>query len=212
MQMPVLPILTIFIAGVIWFTTFMRRASRIKEAEKKSLEEYLELEQEANFSKSKEIDEKLFIKMDISPFLLDGYKEVPPELSASEKAFRKAADKKMLRFDTKMSNREIKLKYGASNFELMAGYEQNLTNYFIAGNFYCENLIKYNYDNMAQGLLKEMIKQTSDISKTYTLLADVLHKKNNKSELKNLKEIVENSDMQLKAKIISHIEGLGVSQ
>ena len=208
MHMPLLPALTLFIAAVIWFTTLLRRSSRKKDAERKSLEKYLEAEQQANFARSREIDEKLFVTVDITPFVFDGRVDIPADLRAGEGAFMKAAAKKMLRFERKLSNSELKIRFGSANLERLSGYEQNLTNYFIAGNFYAEILMNYNYDDMAVRLLEEMAAQTSDISRTYTLLADAYDKKRDKRALGKLKETVEGSNLPLKEKILKHISSL----
>ncbi len=79
----------------------------------------------------------------------------------------------MIRFSERPTNREIKLNFGASNFEAVVMYEENFERLIHAGNKWAEGLIKHGQKSDAKIIIEGLLALGSDFKKTQELFIQV---------------------------------------
>jgi hypothetical protein len=174
-------IIVFFISFCIWFSIKVRRsnADYLKEDE-----DYIGEEMEANFARTRDIEEERFFRPDgrLTERVREKYpddKALEPLIAAAEKH----SQRKMIQFEKVMTNREIKLMYGLSNLEPIIQYEENFVNYIRA-------LITLGEKAGDAELLEDTARMGSVFPKNYTLLADMYAINGDKSKLRDLKLIL----------------------
>lgn len=186
----------LYIAFVVNF--FIRRSDKER---KKQIQKYLETDQEANYSRTNEFEDELFItpNVDTLPFLPD---DVIREKFSEGKAIniikcqenvRFIAEHKMIRVFYPISNVEIKQKYGAGNLQTFSQYEANCSTYTTNLYSWAESLYGAKEYTAATKLLIECDKMGSESSKNYRLLGQVLYEQGDIDNLQKLHKHVEES-------------------
>jgi hypothetical protein len=157
-----------FTAIILWaaaFTFFMiRRRGRANEAH---MEDFNETERAANSARRKDIDPSLFF----TPRLED----LPVEHGDS-KAYadvKKLAERKMIRFETPVTNTELKLAYGPSQLEDIAQMEEHFNQFIRALIEWAEEIIENERKADALRILEYTLGLGSEFLKSYTLTADI---------------------------------------
>ena len=184
--------LVVFIFLVLCFNYALHKNNK---KIKYTLKEYIEEEKQANFARKKNIDENMFLNID-SSFLneLDLNKYYKQEkISRQKKRIIDISHKKMIYLDTSKQNKDIKLDFGISNFNLIVQYEEN----FVRFKNYCTDLAKTLIEHKefydAINILENLIKYPCDTSKIFSLLIDCYLEVNNIDKLNNLKQNIKNS-------------------
>lgn len=216
MKIPALFI--IFIYVVIWFNIMLRKKSSKRHV---STESYLEVERAANFTSKKEIPDDLFIVHDINLLPIKSYDKVD-ELAGLIKTQQEVIErnaKKMIRPNDNMSNKDIKLKFGFANFDLIMEYEGNFVKYIFSLCSFAESLSFVGLVDDAIKVLKETVRLCPDQSKPYLLLIDMYFNEGNKASLIEFKKKFDseyslNIDNTLKIKIEKYfnifMESMGI--
>lgn len=199
-----MPIFFILIVGTTIAIQIMMRKNKIDF--KQILENISKKEQEANLSRRKEIDKELFVTPDISVLPIKDYGESPEnkKIKDAQNLVIRKSKLTMIRFDEPISNTDLKLKYGYANLENITIYEEHYNSYMQALILWSELLIEKNNTEDAEKVLSEAINLKCDLSKAYMLLIDIYKKTNNLSKLEEIKKLVENSNLKLKAKILNY--------
>ncbi len=205
--MPFLGLIFIFIFFVFYIQFLMRKGYSNYRKTQEKVEAYLEEERQANFSRKKDIDEQSFIKPDWSRLPLN-------ELSPTKKdMLMKLGQSKMLRFETPMTNRELKLMYGMANFEAVIAYEETFQKFSRELLEWAEGLYKGGKNEACLVVLEELIRLNSELSRVYFLYTDLICEnqevKNKKlvDKLDDLSILVKNLHMNdvIKTKILNYI-------
>lgn len=181
--------------------------------EKKFFDQYLEEEFNANFSRAVEIPKELFFvpKIELLPIKEYENDSKYEQIIKLQNAVIKKSTEKMIILDPPLSNKEIKLKYGANNLETIINCEENYNSFINSINNLSEELINLkNYPDAEQFLLY-CVEIKSLYFKTYELLIKIYIETNQNEKIKNLKEEVQNmayldSDLFLKEKIIKNLD------
>ena len=138
-----------------------------------SISRLLEEDMNANYTRSREIEPENFFTPDLSC--------LPIRDTATGIILKKqemvigSSSKKMVYFSKKMSNIELKSKYGLATFDKITGYEENYTRYISALISWAEALLDdggYQQKKDAIIILENTVSLGSDYRKTYKLLAD----------------------------------------
>ncbi|MBR1737967.1 MAG: hypothetical protein IJ736_13315 [Firmicutes bacterium] len=171
--------------------------------------EFAQREIEANNTRIKGIDESLFVTPDISGLPFKEYEETEENkrIIKKQNAVSKKSAFKMIRFPEVMTNTDIKLHYGANNFDMLLMYEEHYNGYIRALLEWGEELIKMGMNDDAAKVLQNAVDFYSDIGKTYTLLAKIYYDKNDREALKKLASCAKCSRLKLKDKTVKEIEG-----
>ena len=191
----------------------------LKMAEKKRMDkvrqntqDMIDADDAANYARHRDIGEDFFYEPNLSDLPVAQYsgedmKNLVPPYMWQTKVIA-AAEKKMLRFDKQYTNLELKQMFGPANLEDVAKYEENFTNFIHAMRYWAEALINADRRADAQRVLEESVKAGSELSQSYTLLADIYNQSGNINALKELLSKAQASAMPGKNIAIKHIEAL----
>lgn len=177
----------LFFSALIFFQIKLRFSNRNKAP----ISSYLEKEHQANNAPRREIHKDYFFLSTIN------LEKIKSNCSKKQEKFYEellhANTLPMIRFDELETNTELKLKFGPSNLNKITNYENNYRNYFRLLNDMSEELIKNQENDKAEYILKYLIHNKSEFSKTYTLLIDLY--KDFPSKLDDLKNELEQNEI-----------------
>ena len=197
-------ILVVLIGIVIAIQIILRMRAR---NDKGNIQSFIYDEQQANFSKKHEIPGKMFFTPDISRLPIRDYPNTEKfkTVARRQELVINDSKKRMINSSQNITNRDLKSSYGAVNLDIFTAGEENFMSYIHRLNSWAEELISLHSLDDAETVLLESIKSHSDVSKSYTLLADVYAERKKTEELLELQRIVENSELALRSKILGHI-------
>lgn len=184
-----------FILFILWFRVKTKQSSK---EENKSIEEFLTREQEANFTRKKDISnlEYISVNMEILPFS-DTTDEYEIQLENNVKKF---ADKKLLNLSG-LTNTDIKLLYGSANLDILSSYDQNYTLLLRDLNKWGAYLFQKERYSDSKTVLEYALYLGSDITETYTTLAKIYLSEDSPEKVQKLIEQISESDAYLKDSI-----------
>lgn len=203
----VLPPVLIIIGLIVIFQTFLKRSTRKYERNKNN---FIEQEQQASFSRAREIEEERYIKPNIEnfPIMLSEDTKTEEELYAYklQQAVLLKLDKPMGHFEE--NNIELKKLYGAVNLEVIIQSEENYTEFLHKLNAWAKALVDADKKYNAIKVLEEGIKLGMDFTQSFILLADLYKETDNKEDLKKLYDLTKQNKNITMGKVVSHIESL----
>lgn len=183
-----------FILFILWFRV------KSNQNEKGSVwdEEYWQKEHDANFARKKDISNLDYLEIDAN--------RLPFQDNASEEEADIQNELKTIMLHQtinlgNMSNADIKLSYGAANFEKLSACDQNFTrlirvlNKWGVYHFEAEDYIK------AKQILEYAIELGSDVSATYLTLAKIYLKEDSLEKIQTLIDKIEATDSFMKDSI-----------
>ena len=184
-----------FILFILWFRVKTKQSSK---EENKSIEEFLTREQEANFTRKKDISnlEYISVNLEILPFS-DTTDEYEIQLENNVKKF---ADKKLLNLSG-LTNTDIKLLYGSANLDILSSYDQNYTLLLRDLNKWGAYLFQKERYSDSKTVLEYALSLGSDITETYTTLAKIYLSEDSPEKVQKLIEQISESDAYLKDSI-----------
>lgn len=176
------------------------------------MNDFLKRDMEANFTKSKKINEDIFIIPDTKKLPIKEYpdKEEYKKTKKAQDTVIKKSVLKMVYFTEPISNTDLKFKYGLNNLENITMYEEHYNAYIRSLIEWGKILIENENFQDAEIVLKEAIYFHSDLSINYTLLADIYIKENNKSKFEELKSKIQNSNLKMKNKILNYMNNINI--
>lgn len=205
----VVPILVLVVVITVAFKVAERK--RLDKA-RQSTKDMMDADDAANLARHKDIGEEFFYTVSLSDLPITQYSEEDMAKPVSPYMWQvkvvAAAEKKMLRFDRQYSNVELKQMFGPSNLDNVAKYEENFTNFIHAMRFWAEALINADRREEAQKVLEESVRAGSELSQSYTLLADIYYQSRNFVSLKELLTTTQASAMPGKNIAAKHIDAL----
>lgn len=177
----------------------------------KNIDDFLKREHNSNFiiKKFDDLDlEYVTINKDILPF--KEYEDNPynSQVIRFQNIVKEKLSLKMIRFENYLSNTELKELYGVNNFEKILLYESHFKGFIIALYNWANELNKVGNLSDAKKILIFAIDINADISRVFTLLADIYSKENSKESLEDLKYKVKNSSISTKTKTLEYIDKL----
>lgn len=196
----------IFLISAISFTiglqVILKKSDNGFEEMKRNLNE---IEKKAN-STIIEDGEKNFpyVKADTSELPIKEYSKDSRLKRKQDSAVRKAK-LTMVRFPIKMTNTDIKLTYGANNFDKAVLYEEHFNGYVRALYDWARELKKAGEDDDALKVAYKAAQMNSDSGKVYSFLAELYYEKNMLDELKVLYETAEKIDFYSKEAVMKSI-------
>lgn len=189
------------------FQIFLRRDTN---RTLKKNEEFIKAEQEAAFSRAKDIEEEKFITVNIERFPLMEQKDIVSDEDkyaySLQKAVLERAAKKMLHFEE--SNIDLKRMYGAGNLEFIIQYEENYTEFLRKLNSWAKALADADRKDSSIKILEYGIELGLDYTRSFILLADLYKEKNDISSLRDLYELTSKNESIAMDKVNSHIKNL----
>ena len=198
---------------IIFFVVAVKLAGRRRKGDvRQKTEDMLNNDNNANMARNKAIGEEFFYTQDMAALPIANYTEeemkTPVPTYMWQKKIVALAEKKMLHFDRQYSNVELKQMYGASNLEAVARYEENFTNFIHTMRNWAEALITAGKTADAQKVLEASVAARSELSQSYTLLADIYAGDGDFAALSKLRVSVEAGTLPGKGIALKHIDKL----
>jgi argininosuccinate lyase len=160
---------------------------------------FLEEEDEANRVRKKEIDPDLFYTADLSAL---------PEIPESDPhQIIRCAKRKMIHFTEPISNLELKKKYGQTQMDIIAQYEENFSEFLKSLTKWAESLMEENQSD-ALLILETVVAHGGEFRDAYKLSADIYVEKNDKSGMDALLAQTEKNhfkDPSIRRQILEYI-------
>lgn len=192
--------LSILIIFVVWLNYEIKKDTKLSN---KSSEEFWKNESLANQKRPEDISglDYLTIPLDKLPMhdVSDGtsnsYRDTILSLS----------DKKILNLSD-LTNTELKLKYGISNFKILSEYDNNYTKLVSILQKWGERLYTQGYHKEALTILEVAVNCNTDVRSTYLLLADIYAKQFSPGKIDLLMDKIHLSNIRNKEKLLLELE------
>ena len=194
------PILPFFLIFLIWLTF---RIKSLDAKQEKQQKDFWDRERAANITPAKDISNLRYITIPIEKFPLNFTDD--PKVLEIENELQELSTHKLLNLTGK-SNTDLKLEYGVPNFETMTKIGEDFDRLCVLLNSYAKILKEAGLHNDALEVLEFAVGIGSDISETYTLLADYYRENGQDQKLEFLKSKVSSSEMILKDSILKKID------
>lgn len=180
-----------FIVFIIWLRVKTKQGDKVSTWD----EDYWQKEYQSNFARKKEPDDMDYITVDMN--------RIPMESDCSEEEqdlyteLEKITSNPIINLNN-MSNADLKLTYGIANFEKISAYDQNYTKLIRTlnrlGNFCFDN----GDTDRAKQILEYAIELGSDISSTYTTLANIYLQEDAIEKIQTLINQIDQTDSMMK--------------
>ena len=194
------PILPFFLIFLIWLTF------RIKSLDAKQEQQQADFwakEKAASITPAKDISNLSYITIPIEKFPLNFSND--EKVLEIEKELTELSTHKLLNL-TGMSNTDLKLTYGAPNFEVMSQIGEDFDRACVLLNSYAKVLREADKEADAKNVLEFAVGIGTDISESYVMLADCYKKSSQTEKLSFLRERISNSNLLLKNSILNKID------
>lgn len=153
-------------------------------------------ERAANSTRRKSLDDLDYIKLPLEDFPMNLLADVP-KVEDYKQIIRSLSGLPIVNF-TGISNTDLKLRYGASNIELLTSYDQNYTLLVRTLQQWAQALYDGGYADEAKRMLEFSVSTGTDVSATYRLLCRIYKEQNTPEKIGELYPVAEmlNSAMQ----------------
>ena len=186
-----------FIVFIVWLSYEISKHNRIDAA---PFDEFWAKEHAANRTKKQPLDnlEYITIPFDALPMHI-----LPDDEQVSEyrETLEFLSGSPIVNF-TGISNTDLKLKYGAPNFELLSRYDQNYTVLARTLNKWAAYLYKKGYTKEAREILEFAVSTKTDVSSSYKLLCQIYKEENTPEKIKELYPIAEATNSAMTKTIV----------
>ena len=163
-----IPFLASIIVFCIWLAYEIRKHNK---KSKKAIDSFWEKEQKANATRAKSLDGLNYIEIPDSVYAALP-SPLPSALEDCAKLLEHLKQSKIVNL-SHITNTDLKLKYGASNLDILSEYDQN----YISLLRVLHTLSEYHYENgntdIARTLLEFAVEVQSDNISTYKMLAKI---------------------------------------
>lgn len=183
-----------FIVFIIWLRVKTKQGEKVSTWD----EEYWQKEYQSNFARKKDLDNLDYITVDLDRLpMKDSCEEEEQDLRSQ---LQKVLDQPILNLGN-MSNADVKLSYGIANFETISIYDQNYTKLIRGLNQWGKYCFEHEKYDRAKQILEYALELGSDISTTYTMLADIYLQADSLDKVQALIGQVDQSDSFMKESI-----------
>lgn len=192
--------LSIVLIFVLWLNYEIRKNSRLS---KKNMEEFWKKEAKANQTRKADISNLDYIKVPIDKLPLA---DTPDQtINSYRDTILSLSGKKVLNL-TGFSNTELKLKYGASNINLLSEYDNNYTMLVAILQKWGERLYSQGYKREALSVLETAVECKTDVPKTYELLADIYIEQGSPNKINLLMDALSKTHVRNKESLLLNLE------
>ena len=193
----------IFPIFVIFAFLFSHKLKKSTQYANQHREDFLDAEQEANFTRKKDIEHLDYITIPLEK--LPFFEKVDKEIEKYQNVIKNLAGKRILNL-TGISNTELKKMYGAANLTALSEYDDNYSTMVSTLAKWGNRLMSLGYEQEAVTVLELGIKYKSDVTLNYTLLAGYYAKSNNASGLEWLRATAGKLNSLTKQPILNMLE------
>lgn len=194
--------LGLFIFAICLIAYFRKKSTR---RQNDTEEQFWDRERKANNTRRQDISGLPYITIPLDKFPIGIFQE--EEIKEYEAILSALSTQEILDLGNQ-TNTDLKLQYGPANLSILSECDQNFTLLCRTLVSYASSLIKAGHNAEAQTVLEFGIDCGSDLSRNYTLLADLYSKQGQAERLLALSQRAEALDSPLKSSILKQIEDL----
>ncbi len=196
MGFPILPFFLLFLV------LLAIRLNYLKAKRQQQEDEFWAKEREAKITPAKDISNLRYITIPIEKFPLNF--STDEKVIEIENELKELSTHRLLNL-TGVTNTELKITYGAPNFETMSKIGDDFDRMCVLLNKYSEALYGADRIDDVISVLEFAVGVGTDVSESYTLLAKCYRAKEMNEKLDMLKNQVEQSKLLLKESILQKI-------
>ncbi|MBR3834136.1 MAG: hypothetical protein IKJ73_07440 [Lachnospiraceae bacterium] len=195
-----------FLIVLLFWGAFVvaRGISRSKQVTSRNTRSFWEQESRANQVRKADISQLAYIVLDLSLLPMDA---LLPALSHRAKELEALASEKIINLSM-YTNTQLKLMYGPANLEALSYYDGNYLKLIRLLNSIGKELIELGNVSAAKEFLSFSLSIGSDISETFTLLAEIYKSKGHNNDIDLLIKVAENLDTINKSSIINKLNNI----
>ncbi|MEG1992796.1 MAG: hypothetical protein RR056_05365 [Acetivibrio sp.] len=166
--MPIFLIMSILF--VIWLGFQIKKTSKVSHH---SSEDFWERERNANFVRPKDLSSLEYISVSLTGLPFEDTTD--PTLSDTQEEIKRLSQKELLNLSSQ-SNTDLKYAYGAKNLDYLVCCDQNYALFLRTLNKWAALLYEKKETAKAKIILEYALSLKTDISTSYTLLAEIYFK------------------------------------
>lgn len=192
----------IVLTFIVWLNYEKNKSSKL---DKQNSINFWEKESKANLVKRQSLELLDYIKL---PLDIVSFENTMDEtLQNFHKEYQQLSNKQIVNL-TGISNTELKMSYGAPNLPVLTEYDQNFTNLARLLYEWSSYLLETDNEKDAKALLEFGVQCKTDISKHYSLLANIYKKNGELSKIQSLISEAENINSLMKTSIINNLKSI----
>ena len=181
-----------------------RGIARSKHISAKNTKNFWDAESKANQVRKADISNLAYLVLDLSLLPMDA---LVPSLSHRAKELEKLASEKIINLSM-YTNTELKLMYGPANLEALSYYDSNYLSLIRLLNSIGKELIELGNVSAAKEFLSYSLSIGSDISETFTLLAEIYKSKDRDNDIDLLIQVADRLETINKSTIINKLNNI----
>lgn len=194
-----------FLVIVIGGAIVLNIASSVtRTKDKKKIEDFIAEQNDITIVPRTKLDEINFVKCDISRIK---FQTVAEDTKEQIDNLLNLSHSKLANFKG-VTNQQLKKTYGNNNFDEVLSYQNNYDELLKSLVYTAELLSRDGDDRSAISLLQTSISLGNDVTKNYTLLADLYDKNKMRKEMFSLIDSVKENKEISQGKIMAHISSL----
>ncbi len=193
------------IVFLLWSVFAVARGiARSKYISEKNTRDFWDKESKANQVRKADISKLAYLALDLSLLPMNA---LIPNLSHRAQELEKLATEKIINLSM-YTNTELKLMYGPANLEALSYYDGNYLQLIRLLNSIGRELIELGNVSAATEFLSYSLSVGSDISETFTLLAEIYKSKGRDNDIDLLIQVAERLETINKATIINKLNNI----
>lgn len=193
------------IVFIFWGAFVIARGSaRSKEASAKNTKNFWDAESKANSVRKADISNLAYLVLDLTLLPMDA---LLPALSNRAQELEKLTQEKIINLSM-YTNTELKLMYGPANLEALSYYDGNYLRLIRLLNSIGKELIELGNVSAAKEFLSYSLSIGSDISETFTMLAEIYKSKGRHNDIDLLIQVAQKLETINKASIINKLNNI----
>ncbi len=187
---------------VFLFAVFIRL--KVRKSPSK-MNEFWDREREANLTRPKDISGLNYITISLDALPLSDHEDA--SLRSYLAALRSLDGKQMLNLSGQ-TNTELKLNYGTANLTRLSAFENNYFELMSNLHKFAARLYALDYVAEAQAVLEYSVTCSTDIKKSYRLLAEIYQKQGASDKILALIRTISNTKIPDKEKLQQELRSL----
>lgn len=198
--------INMFLIILLFWAAFViaRGSSRFKNASAKNTKNFWENEAKANQVRRADISNLAYITLDLSLLPMTA---LLPALTHRAEELKKLAQEKIINLSM-YTNTELKAMYGPANLEALSYYDNNYLRLIRLLNSIGKELLESGNASAAKEFLSYSLSIGSDISETFTLLADIYKSKGHDNDIDLLIRVAEKLETINKSSILNKLNNI----
>lgn len=195
----------LFLSIMVFSITILGTARRSNQRQDRASKSFWEREAEANSVRRQDISALDYIEVPLERFNIPRLNDLGLTNIANE--LSKLSTLKIINL-SKYTNTELKMMYGPANLNDLSDYDTNFTSYIRLLDKLGKELINANENELAISVLEYAVGIGSDITSTFTMLADMYIQQDKPSKIDNLYQLASSLTSLTKDIILTKLDNI----